>query len=82
MSTLTFHNSYIEEVYASEHVRTTTKQLHVILDAKYNKSYLHKVMESQCRHLTMTQRNELLKSLQKFGELFDGTLGTWEIYLV
>ena len=33
-------------------------------------------METQCQHLTMTQRNELLKLLQKFEEFFDGTLGT------
>ena len=33
-------------------------------------------MENQCQHLTMTQRNELLKLLQKSEELFDGTLGT------
>ena len=26
----------------------------------------------------MTQRNELLKQLQKFEELFDVTLGTWK----
>ena len=30
-----FTNSYAEEVYESEHVRTSTKCLHVILDAKY-----------------------------------------------
>ena len=35
-------------------------------------------MENQCQHLIMTQRNELIKSLQKFEELFDGTLGTWK----
>ena len=39
-------------------------------------------METQCQHLTMTQRNELLKLLQRFKELFDGTLGTWKIYPV
>ena len=39
-------------------------------------------MENQCQHLTMTQRNELLQLLQKFEELFDGTLGTWETDLV
>ena len=27
-------NAYVEEVYSSKHVRTTTKQLHVILHAK------------------------------------------------
>ena len=35
-------------------------------------------MENQCQHLTVTQRNELLKLLQKFEEFFYGTLGTWE----
>ena len=35
-------------------------------------------MENQCQHLTTTQRNELLKLLQKSKELFDGTLGTSE----
>ena len=33
-------------------------------------------METQCQHLTITQRNELLKLLQNIEELFDGTLGT------
>ena len=35
-------------------------------------------MENQCKHLTEVQRNEFLKSLPKFEELFDGTLGTWK----
>ena len=39
-------------------------------------------MENQCQHLTVTQRNELLKLLQKFEELFDGTLGKWKTYPV
>ena len=33
-------------------------------------------METQCQHLTITQRNELLKLLQNIEELFDETLGT------
>ena len=53
-----FNNDYTEEVYESEHVRTATKQLHVILYEKYEKLDLHKVMETQCQHLTTTQRNE------------------------
>ena len=28
----------------------------------------------------MTKSNDLLKLLQKFYELFDGTLGTWKTY--
>ena len=61
-----FTNSYVVEVYESEHVHIATKQLSVILDAKYEKRNLQKVMENQCQHLTMTPRNELLKLLQKF----------------
>ena len=73
-----FTNAYVEEVYESDHVRTATKRLHVILDAKYEKVGLHKVMENHCQHLRMTQRNELLQLLQKLKELFDGTLDTWK----
>ena len=61
-----FTDAYVEEVYESEYVRTATKRLRVILDAKYGKYNLHKVMETQCQHLKMTQRNELIKLLQKF----------------
>ena len=36
-------------------------------------------METQCQHLTITQRNDLLKLLlQKYEQLFDGTLGIWK----
>ena len=61
-----FANDFFEEVSGSEHFRTATKRFHVIVDNKFEKEYLHKVMETQCRHLTMAQRNKLLKSLQKF----------------
>ena len=77
-----YTDAYVEEVYESEHVCTATKQLRVILDAKYEKADLHKVMETQCQNLTMTQHNDLLKLLQKFEEFFDETLGTWKIYPV
>ena len=35
-------------------------------------------MKTQCQNLKMTQRNEYLKLLQKFEELFNGTLRTWK----
>ena len=69
-------------MYESEHVRTATKRLCVILYSKYKKAYLHKVMETQCQHLTMTQRNEFMKLLQRFEEFFYGTLGAWNTYPV
>ena len=39
-------------------------------------------MKNQCQHLTMTQRNELLKLLQIFEELLDRTIGTCKTYPV
>ena len=73
-----FANAYVEELLGSEHVHTSTKRLHVILFAKNEKADLHKVMETQCQNLTMTQSNKLLKLLLKSKESFDGTLGTWK----
>ena len=73
-----FTDAYVEEVYDLKHVCTDTTLLRVILDTKYEKADLHKVMETQYQHITVTQHNELLKLLQKFEELFDGTLGTWK----
>ena len=35
-------------------------------------------METQFQHLTVTQRNELLKLLHRFEESFYGTLGNWK----
>ena len=45
-----FTNFYTKEIYESEHARTATKLLRVILDAKYKKGNLHKVQKSQCQH--------------------------------
>ena len=73
-----FTNAYVEEVYDSEHVHTSTKRLRVILDSIYEKVDLDKVMETQCQHLTITQRNKLLKLLHRSEELFDEILGTWK----
>ena len=65
-------------MYESEHVRTATKWLRLIVDAEYEKVCLHKVMENQCHHLAITQHNELQKLWQNFDNLFNGTLGTWK----
>ena len=67
-----------KKVYESEHVHSVNKRLRVTLDAKYEKSDLHTVMETQCQHLTMTQSNNLPKLLQRFKKLLDEALGTWK----
>ena len=50
--------------------------MRTILDTKYEKEDLHKVMETQSQYLTMTQLNDLLKLLQKFEEFSNETLVT------
>ena len=41
-----FVNLYIEEVYGSENLFTSTKLLYIILYAKYEKAHLNKVIKS------------------------------------
>ena len=41
-----FTGAYVEEVYAPEHLRNSTKQLRVILDNKNENVDLHNVMET------------------------------------
>ena len=49
-----------------------------MLDAKYEKDDLNKVMTKTFQHLTATERYRLLHILKKFEDLFGGTLGTWD----
>jgi hypothetical protein len=49
------------------------------LDAKYEKADLPSVVENNCVHLNLQQRMELPKLLMEFEELFNGTLGEWDI---
>ena len=50
-----------------------------ILDAKYAKADLSAIVEDNCKHLTPSQRELLLLLLFKFEQLFDGTLGEWNL---
>ena len=59
-------NAYVDKVYASEQVRIYTERLRTILDAKYEKVDLNKVIKNQFQHLTEEQLNKLLKLLQFF----------------
>jgi hypothetical protein len=48
-----------------------------ILDANYKKADLPAVVKT-CTHLSQHKQNELLEVLQKFEDLFNGTLGDWK----
>ena len=55
-----------------------TKKAIKILDAKYEKADLPKIVEETCEHIDESERQELLELLQKYEEMFDGTLGDWK----
>ena len=46
-----------------------------ILDTKYEKANLNKVMTKQCQHLIAKERKRLLILLRNFEDLFSGKLG-------
>ena len=50
----------------------------IILDVKYIKADLNKVMNKQRQHLTAKECHRFLHLLNKFEDLFDGTLGMWK----
>ena len=47
-----------------------------ILDAKYEKADLDKVVQD-CTHLSPLEKQQLLALLKRYEFLFDGTLGKW-----
>jgi hypothetical protein len=54
-----------------------------ILDAKYEKANLRAITKEEClNHLSATEKHKLLKLLQEFEELFEGTLGDWDIVIL
>ena len=52
--------------------------MRIILDAKYKKDDLNKVMTKQFKHLSTKEGEILLKLLRKFKDLVDRTLGMWK----
>ena len=57
-------------------VEDTTERIRKILDAKYQATDLEKVCSAQS-HLEYQQQRKLFDLLDKFSDLFDGTLGKW-----
>ena len=75
------NNIYTENTETSVS-RVAANRVKQILDAKYEKANLPKVAKDNCGHLSMQQRNDLLRLLIQYEELFDGTLGDWQDKLV
>ena len=71
----TLQDAYLIE--DPEQVKQATKRITEILDAKYEKADLDKIV-SNCLHLTIPQRVQLLSLLKTYESMFDGTLGVWQ----
>jgi hypothetical protein len=48
-----------------------------IIESKYTPADLSKIVE-ECTHLEQSERRQLLHLLQKYEDLFDGSLGIWK----
>jgi len=76
LSDKALHNLY-KEAQEPSISRVATKRVTKILDAKYEKANLPEIVDDNCTHLSVIQRNALLRLLLQHEELFDGTLGDW-----
>ena len=65
-------------VIESEAVRNATERTTKILDAKYKKADLRKIVDQECSHLNNKEKDLLLKLLFEYETLFDGTLGNFK----
>lgn len=71
------YNTYNEAMEPSS-TKEATERVVKILDAKYEKADLPKVVEENCPNLTNDQKEALLKVLTRHESMFEGTLGTWD----
>ena len=71
----TIENSYAIE--DSEAVNDATDRIKRILDAKYEPANIDEVV-AECTHLSGEERVKLKNLLNKYKQLFDGTLGHWK----
>jgi hypothetical protein len=66
-----------ELLYAHDPSTTDAERIQNIVESKYTPADLNKIDED-CTHLEKNEQRQLLRLLQKFENLFDGTLGTWK----
>jgi hypothetical protein len=66
-----------ELLYAHDPSTADAERIQNIIESKYTPADLNKIVE-ECTHLEKDEQIQLLRLLQKFENLFDGTLGTWK----
>ena len=65
-----------EVLFAHDPSTTDTERIQHIIESKYAPADLTEIVDL-CKHLNHREQKLLLKLLQKFEDLFDGTLGAW-----
>jgi hypothetical protein len=71
------HNTCLAQ--EPESTRNATKRVVKILEDKYDKADIPGIGRNNCKHLKPPERESLLTLLLKFEQLFDGTLGNWNL---
>jgi hypothetical protein len=66
-----------EILYAHDPDTTAAQRIQGIIESKNTPADLSKIVE-ECTHLKQAERRQLLHLLQKYEDLFDGSLGTWK----
>jgi hypothetical protein len=66
-----------EILYAHDPDTMDAKRIQSIIESKYTPADLSKIVE-ECMHLEKSEQKQLLQLLQKYEDLFDGSLGTWK----
>ena len=66
-----------ELLFAHDPDTTDAERIQGIIESKYTAADLEKIVQ-ECTHLTKEEQRQLLRLLQKYEDLFDGSLGTWK----
>jgi hypothetical protein len=66
-----------ELLFAHDPDTTDAERIQDIIEAKYCPADLSKIV-AECTHLEAAEQRQLLRLLQRYEDLFDGTLGTWK----
>ena len=75
--TLQAADAYCDEIFMTDIENEITARMTRILDAKYEKADLAKVV-AESDHLTDEEQSKLLVVLRKYETIFDGGLGLWQ----
>ena len=66
-----------ELLFAHDPDTTDAERIQNIIESKYTPADLSKIVK-ECIHLNPKEQRQLLQTLQRFEDLFDGSLGTWK----